>query len=384
VYGNSHLLRPDAETLPQLFRKHGYHTIGVGKVFHREDVGIWDEIVKVEGKNPTPAKRPVNGIPDARHFDWATLDVKDDEMRDGKFANRIIKMFQKNHQKPFFLAWGIGANHLPYYVPQEYFDLYPLEGITLPEVKPDDLDDVPPIGRLLADTEGKFWWSVHGGDHRAVTAHGQWERAVQGYLATLSFCDALVGRVLDALASSPYRDNTLIVFISDQGTHLGEKRHWRKHTLWEESLHIPMIFSGMDIQEQAFPCPRTVSLLDVCPTLIDLCGLSRNEELEGKSLRKLLEHPSYSWDRPVISTYGKNNHSVRSERWRYTRYEDGTEELYDHDVDPMEWENLSEVPSLTSVKQEMAAWFPVNNAEDAVARTMKRSMRSGNKWEYLG
>ncbi|MBW1802231.1 MAG: sulfatase-like hydrolase/transferase, partial [Deltaproteobacteria bacterium] len=178
VYGNSHLLRPDAETLPQLFRKHGYHTIGVGKVFHWEDVGTWDEIVKVEGKNPTPAKRPVNGISDARHFDWATLDVKDDEMRDGKFANRIIKIFQKNHQKPFFLAWGIGANHLPYYVPQKYFDLYPLEGITLPEVKPDDLDDVPPIGRLLADTEGKFWWSVHGGDHRAVTAHGQWERAV--------------------------------------------------------------------------------------------------------------------------------------------------------------------------------------------------------------
>ena len=207
IYGNQQSLRlalPDALTIPQHFRAHGYQVSFGGKIFHHNDPQSWDYYCNPEHKNPVPEKRPVNGIPDARFFDWSPLDVTDDEMRDSSIANWMIKEVSRTHDQPFFLAWGIQACHLPYYVPRKYFDLYtPDERIHLPETIDDDLDDVPPIGKVFSDADGRFWWSVPGGDHNAVLKHGQWRKAVIGYLATFSFTDSLIGRVSGCFGAGP-------------------------------------------------------------------------------------------------------------------------------------------------------------------------------------
>jgi len=225
----------------------------------------------------------------------------------------------------------------------------------LPKVKADDLDDVPEPGRRMAKP---------GGDHARVLAHKQWEKAVQGYLASITYVDGQIGRLLDALDKSPYAEQTIIVLWTDHGWHLGEKLHWRKFTLWEEAGRVPMVFVVPGLTTPGTKCDRTVSLLDIYPTLADLCGLPVGKHLEGRSLKPLLADPAAEWDRPVITTHGRNNHSVRSQRWRYIRYSDGTEELYDHQSDPMEWTNLAGQAKYAEVKKEMAGWLPKVNAEE--------------------
>jgi len=188
-------------------------------------------------------------------------------------------------------------------------------------------------------------------------------KAVAGYLASIKFVDAMVGKVLDALDNSAYADNTVIVLWGDHGWHLGEKLHWRKGALWEEATRTPIMISAPGIK--AARCDRPVSLIDLYPTLIDMCGLSDKEGLEGASLKPLLEQPDRSWDRPVVTTYFKGNHSIRSERWRYTRYHDGGEELYDHDNDQMEWTNLAGQAQYKDVIAAHAAWLPKTDAPDS-------------------
>jgi len=217
-------------TLEQHFQANGYTTIGRGKIYHGGgsksayfDPSGWDDYVP-KGGDPAPPKRPVNGIPGAAHFDWGPVDVPDREMDDHKVSVWIAQQLAKKRDKPFFLACGFFRPHLPWYVPRKYFDLYPEGQITLPNVKDDDLDDVPPIGRKMARPTG---------DHKRVLEHKQWRKAVQGYLASITFVDACVGRVLDALDRSPHAKNTIIVLWGDHGWHLGEKLHWRKFALWE-------------------------------------------------------------------------------------------------------------------------------------------------------
>jgi len=262
---------------------------------------------------------------------------------------------KKKHDKPFFLGCGFYRPHLPWYVPQKYFDMYPADKITLPNVKEDDLDDVPPLAKKMARPQG---------DHRKVLQHKQWRKAVQGYLASITFVDTCVGRVIDAFDASDYRDNTVIVLWSDHGWHLGEKLHWRKFALWEEATHNVMMMIAPGVTKPNQRCPRPVTLLDIYPTLIDLCGLKKKPELEGKSLLPLLKNPNGDWDRPALTTHGRNNHSLRTERWRYTRYSDGTEELYDHDSDPHEWTNLASDPSHGATKKKLAAWLPKINVPE--------------------
>ena len=249
------------------------------------------------------------------------------------------------------MACGLTKPHLPWIVPRKYFDLHPLESISLPTTLDGDLNDVPDFGKRLArevyDPSGERNFAMPGGDHSNVTANGQWQTAVQAYLATISFADAQIGRVLDALDKSEHADNTVIVLWGDHGWHLGEKEHWRKHALWDVSTRTPLIFvpPGNSAAAKGVArnrlCQRPVSLIDIYPTLIDLCRLPARAQLDGLNLKPLLQDPERAWDHPVVMTYGLNNHAVQTQRWRYIQYSDGGRELYDHSKDPEEWINLA-------------------------------------------
>jgi arylsulfatase A-like enzyme len=353
----------DAVTLSQHFRQHGYRVVGGGKIYHGAypDPASWDEYFPSQQRNkppdPVPAGLPANGIPNTGHFDWGPLDTPDSQMGDAQVVDWAAGELRKKQGRPLFLACGIFRPHLPWYVPRKYFDMYAADKLTLPTIKEDDLDDVPPVGRKFARPQG---------DHARVMEYGQWRKAVQAYLASITFADAQVGRLLDALESGPNASSTTIVLWSDHGWHLGEKLHWRKFSLWEEATRNVFMVAAPGVTKPNGRCPRPVNLLDIYPTLIDLFGLKPRNELEGVSLVRLLKDPSAAWDRPALTTYQRGNHSVRSEGWRYTRYHDGTEELYDHRNDEMEWTNLAGNPQFAAVKREHAAWLPKVNAPDSV------------------
>ena len=381
VYTNSQPWRPpmkDAVTLAQHFRAHGYRAIGTGKIYHGRfpDPPSWDEYWPDQKKNrpgdPLPPKRPLNGIPNTAHFDWGPVDVKDEDMGDWKVADWACKQLSKKHDKPLFLAVGIFRPHLPWYVPKKYFDMFPPEKVTLPKVQKNDLDDVPPIGKMMARPLG---------DHAKVIKTNNWRKAVSGYLASIAFADACIGRVLDALDNGPNADSTIIVLWGDHGWHLGEKLHWRKFTLWEEATRCPLMFVAPGVTKGGGLCDGPANLLDIYPTLIDLCGLGPNTALEGISLLPLLKDPAAKWDRPALTTHGRNNHSLRSRRWRYTRYSDGTEELYDHGSDEMEWTNVAGDPNNEAVKKDLAGHLPKTNAPNApsVRRKKRTPKPAGGK-----
>ncbi|MCH5375073.1 MAG: sulfatase-like hydrolase/transferase, partial [Planctomycetes bacterium] len=202
--------------------------------------------------------------------------------------------------------------------------------------------------------------------HTWMAENQQWRRAVQAYLATISFVDHLVGMLMDGLEASGAAQRTVIVLWSDHGFHLGEKLRWGKRTLWEESTRVPMIFAGPGIKPDA-KCSRPTGLIDVYPTLLDLCGLPARNDLEGMSLTLLLADPDAAWERPAICTFGPNNHSLRDERYRYTIYADGSQELYDHRADPDEWQNLAAGESMSpehkAAIERLSAWLPKINAD---------------------
>jgi len=364
VYFNSQPWRKSpvlkgAVTLPQYLREHGYRVMGSGKIYHGRypDPQSWDEYwpsqVKNKPDDPMPENRPLNGIPKTGHFDWGPVDARPEDMGDWKVADWVINQLNSRHDKPFFIACGFYRPHLPWYVPKRYFDLHPLDSIILPNVKDDDLQDVPEAARKMARLK----------DHRNVLKYHQWRQAVQAYLASISFVDEMVGRVAVALEKSEFAENTILVLWSDHGWHLGEKLHWRKFALWEEATHNVLMMRTPGMKTAGQRCTWPVNLLDIYPTLLELADLPPHDVLEGVSLKPLLEHPSRNWDRPTLTTYGQSNHSVRTRCWRYTRYADGSEELYDHKTDEMEWTNLAQDPKYASVKKELARWLPKVNAD---------------------
>ncbi len=375
VYENKQPLRSSpklktAFTLPQYFRNHGYKSLGSGKVFHYvHDTLSWDEywpsIQKIRPDDPEPEQKPLHGMPVYAHFfDWGPIDVDTSEMGDWKVADWVSKQLQEDHKKPFFLACGFYKPHLPWYIPKKYFDRYPLDKITLPEIPENDLDDVPLLGRELARL--KVWKPKVSkdslpGDHMRVIQHNKWKEGVQAYLAAISFVDECLGKVLDALENSEYRDNTIVVLWSDHGYHLGEKSHWRKSTLWEEGTRSVLIFKVPGITKAGTQVDWPVSLIDIYPSLVDACKLPSNKELEGRSLFPLLKEPDMEWNYPVISTFKYKNQSIRSKRYRYIHYADGSEELYDHQVDSLEWNNLASQKEYQSIKAKLAQWLPQMN-----------------------
>ncbi|MDE0102797.1 MAG: sulfatase [Bryobacterales bacterium] len=371
VYSNNQAWRPampDAVTIPQAFRRNGYWAGGSGKIYHGvyPDPQSWDEYwpskrVQRE-QDPVPAVRPANGIQGTGNFDWGPLSVASEEMSDAKVVDWVIERLHDPHDKPFFLACGIFRPHLPWYVPERYFLRFPIDSVQLPPMFDGDLADVPQAGVRMARPER---------DHARVVEHGQWKRAVQAYLASISFVDGLLGRVLDAIDESGHAANTIIVLWGDHGWHLGEKRHWRKFALWEEATRVPLFFAAPPgtpgLPEGTKPgvvSHRPVSLMDVYPTLLDLAGLGSGEGLDGRSLVPLLRDPEAAWT-PAVITYRRMNHAVRSDDYRYIRYADGSEELYDHRVDPMEWTNLAGDEKYAGAKESLARWLPDVNAPEA-------------------
>ena len=374
VYANDHPWRPampKAMSIPQYFRAQGYRVMGGGKIFHGEyeEKEVWHEYFE-RPKDPFPHKRFWNTLECREPVHWGPIDATDGDMGDFKLADWAIGILNRKWDAPFFLAAGFVRPHTPWFMPRKYFDLYPPEKVALPRIREDDLDDLPPQGKRLACPEGK---------PRRPFDPDEWRNAVAGYMSAVTFIDACIGRLIDALNESPHSKNTVLVLWSDQGFHLGEKFHWQKMTLWEESTHVPLIFVAPGVTKPGGRCPHTVSLLDIYPTLLDVCGLPQRAGLEGKSLLPLLKDPEAPWDRPALSTYFRNNHAVRSERWRYIRYRDGTEELYDHSNDEMEWTNLADRPEFAEVKKELAQWLPKENAHKSTKRLMLDSKRQERK-----
>lgn len=341
----------EAKTIPQWFRDNGYSVFGSGKIYHGSfpDPPSWDYYWPSQTKNkpgdPSPKNRPVNGIPKTSHFDWGSHPEGDEEMGDWQVAEWISGQLAKKHEKPFFMACGFYRPHLPWYAPEKYFEQFPIDEIVLPEVIEDDLSDVPPLGVKMAKPDG---------DHRKVTQHDQWKQAVQGYLASIAFVDTCVGKVLDALESSEHAENTIVVLWSDHGWHLGEKEHWRKFALWDEATRVQMMWRVPGVTDAGSRTNAAVNLLDIYPTLTELCGLPTNPANEGASLKPLLENAETEWNEPTLTTHGRKNHALRDQRWRYIRYSDGTEELYDHDNDPLEHTNLAATPDQMTDDQKLA------------------------------
>ena len=361
----------EAVTLPRHFRNHGYRVVGGGKIFHGAypDADSWDFYFKKQG-DPKPAKK-IAASPKSRAggIIWGELDVDDSAMNDYQVASWACDFLAKEQDKPFFLACGIFRPHMPWQVPRKYYELFPLDSIELPASPSDDLEDLPAAGVKMARPQG---------DHATILKTGNWKRAVQAYLASIAFADGQVGRVIDALDRSPHADNTIIVLWGDHGWHLGEKKHWRKFALWEEATRAPLMIVAPGMAKNA-TSPRTVDFMDIYPTLADLCGLPLLDQLEGKSLRPLLVDPSAEWSKPAITTHGKDNHAVRSERYRYIRYQDGGEELYDHASDPNEWRNLAEDAKHAATKQSLARWLPKTSAPNAPFDQRKRTPKKAKR-----
>ena len=365
----------DLPTIPRYFREHGYRTLGAGKIFHAHtfykdafkgynDPRAWDAFYpSFERQLPDevgPPERPANENPITNNFDWSHVVADDRAMGDGQVAAWISERLLDSADGPRFVAAGIFRPHLPWFVPQAYFDAHPLPDIVLPTVPENDLDDVSEIGREFTQDTSMPPLDLH----EWVVEADKWAEGVQAYLASVTFADAMVGQIVDALDRSGRADNTIIVLWGDHGWHLGEKLRWRKQTLWEESTRVPLIFVVPGVTAAGGRSERAVSLLDLFPTLAELVGIDAPEHLEGTSLVPLLEDPDAEWARPAISTHHFGNHAVRSERFRYIRYNDGSEELYDHDADPNEWHNLAEDPDYADAKVELASWLPTENAPD--------------------
>ena len=359
VYNNGDVWRkavPDAVTLPQHFMLHGYEVLGGGKTFHgpQNEAASWEAYFQFKGFLHPPDK-PVNGIPRTGHFDWSGLSANSDQTEDTRLAAWAERYLSQEHSRPFFLAVGFYRPHLPWYAPQEHFDRFPESRVELPPTLQGDIDDVPKSALRSFR------------DHDNVTKHGQWRKAVAGYLACINYADTNVGRVLAALDNGPHANNTIIVLWSDHGWQLGEKRQWRKFTLWERSARVVMMLAGPGVSAVGRKSGRTVELLDLYPTLVDLCGLPKRPELDGQSLRPLLDDPDAVWEKPAITSLSADKMSVRTERWRYTRYPDG-DELYDHAADPYEWENLAGEPEHAETKAALARHLPKNPSRKQMVR----------------
>ncbi len=345
------------DLLHSYFRKNGYKAMAVGKILHRHvPEGSVDTSGGRGGFTEGTGKLKKNWHQNGTITDWAMAPERDDQLPDHKAAEWAISQLEAKHDKPFFLMVGFLRPHVPWYVPKKWFDLYDKDKLTLPPYRKDDLDDIPQKGREL---------SIHKAMPRtewAIENH-QWRNILHAYLACVSFADHQVGKVLNALEASSYKDNTIVVLWSDHGYHMGEKNTFQKHSLWERSSHVPLIFAGPEI-EAGQRCDRVVSLLDIYPTLVEMCGLPENTRNQGHSLVPLMKDPDQEWTYPAITGWREDSYAIQNERYRYIRYGDGSEELYDHQNDPNEWTNVAGKIDLANIKTDLARHIPERHSEN--------------------
>ncbi len=419
--GNYFVGHPEIEGLQMGFARAGYATYGAGKLFHHPAGSIdtrgwttfflrnpsqrrsgwpldsWSE--ETPFPNPFPASVYNRGqeITGGLFLEWGAIpNEKEEEMADTIRINWAVEQLKKKHHKPFFLAVGIYAPHFPNYCPQKYFGLYDPEKIERPPYKEDDLEDLPEKIRKMKIARSRI--------HQKLEQLGAVEDAIHGYLACISYADAMMGRLLDALEESPYADNTTVVFWSDHGYHHGEKKDWGKHTLWERTSNVPFIWAGPGIAKGA-QSDVTVSLIDIYPTLVELCGLPRpRQSLEGQSLAATLAAPAAAKDRNVFLPHmHPGEYAVINRDWRYIRYGEDGEELYDLKEDPNEWTNLASGETYADVKAALRKSVPTHFAapreklnrrrdlvvegdtfrwkKGAVTPTGQKKSKAPNKWK---
>lgn len=343
-------------SLPRCFRDHGYRAFGAGKIFHgsKHLPGDWDDYLSQSGAKLNYAAE--NGYQQGQSTKMAFCPTTNplDDHPDYQVASYGIDVLSQQHDQPFFLAVGIVKPHLAFVCPQQFFDLQ-AASIKPPLIRGKDLVDVPWVGRTMANLSDDYRFR---GDEA-------WQRVHRAYLACISWADYNVGRVLDALEDSPYADNTIIVLWSDHGYHQGEKRSFRKFSLWEESTRVPFIvFDPRDHQAgEGRTCSEAVSLINIYRTLGELAGIDVPDYVDGQSLVAQLNDASHPVADPAITTWGRGNYAIRDDHWRYIRYFDGGEELYDHTVDPQEWKNLADDPQHAKQKARLAAYVPKDEAK---------------------
>jgi len=378
---NYFVSHPEIESLQMSFAKAGYTTLGAGKLVHHPAGAIdqrgWTEfflrnqvqresgwpLESWSSETPVPQPFPASVYNRGKTFkgglflEWSAIpNDKEEEMADTIRVNWAVEQLKKAHEKPFFLACGLYAPHYPNYCPQKYFDLYEPAKIELPPIREDDLEDLPPKIRKQRENRKRQHYDK-------LTAMGAHHDAVHGYLACISYADAMLGRVLSALESSPHSDNTIVVLWSDHGYHLGEKGQWGKHTLWERTSNVPFLWAGPGIAVGA-KSDVTASLIDIYPTLVEMCGLPQPvQSLEGSSLAATLRSPSAAEDRSVFLPYmTPGQFAVINRDWRYISYGDDGEELYNLREDPNEWNNLASTEEYAAVKAELRTQAPATFA----------------------
>jgi uncharacterized sulfatase len=387
VYENATQFRknvPDAQSLPQTFQKGGYFVARVGKLYHYgvpaqigtdglDDPPSWQKVVNPRGRDKDDEEKDLiftlnpMGKGSGRFggtLSWLAADGTDDEQTDGKTATEVVKLMEANKDRPFFLACGFFRPHTPYVAPKKYFDMYPPESIKLPAV---------PEGHRTTGPAPAFGSAK---PEQEKMTDDQRRQAIQAYYASVSFMDAQVGKVIDALDRLKIADRTIVVFISDHGYHLGEHGLWQKMSLFENSARVPLVIYDPRSKGNGKSSPGIVELVDLHPTLAQLAGLPIPDGVDGKSIKALLDYPNAKWGKPAITQVsrgtptatgepvGKNpwfmGYSVRTDRYRYTEWDGGKRgvQLFDYEKDPGELRNLADDPAHAEVVKSMKASLP--------------------------
>lgn len=352
---------PAGRCLNDYVRQHGFTSLGAGKIYHYRNYKPeeWDEVVfprddtlpnSVADRTPGPFGYRM--FTDAKPAAPFQEQREENILVDAQTVSWCIDQLNRQTNR-FFLTCGLHRPHTPWDVPKKYFDLYPLETIQLPTVLTNDLADVPPAGVAFARPDGV---------HATILRLGLWKDRVRAYLAAISFADAQVGRLLDALDKSAHRDNTIIVLVGDHGWHLGEKEHWAKSALWRRATLTPFIWVVPGVTQPGSRTMAGVDLMSVYPTLCELAGIPRPKHVEGVSLKPLLANPATEWKQPALITHLRGNHAIVTADWRYIRYADGSEELYHQRTDPHEWTNVTARVEHAGIKRELAKQIPAREA----------------------
>ena len=396
-----HYDRPELTSLQTAFSQAGYKAYGAGKTYHHRagsiDMRGWDEYfsrsqeirdvgfemgyygddVPVPSPYPyspyyTKTDRQISG---GGFLEWGPIAAEQaEQIPDAIRTNWVCDLLKQDHTDPFFITLGLYSPHFPNYAPQKFFDLYDRNQIVVPNLKADDLDDLPDFIRNKMTNRSKIQQELE--DLDAV------KDAIMGYLAAVSFADAMLGRVLDALDESAYKDNTVLIFWSDQGYHHGEKGQWGKHTLWQETSHVPLIFAGNGIPKNK-QVATTVSLIDLYPTLIELCGLPEQHKMDGVSLVPTLNNPAEATDRNVLMPYiERGGYAVINSQYRYIQYQDGSEEFYDLSNDPNEWNNIASNMNYQNIINEMKKTAPVEFQKSATPRNTLNLIIDGDSYHW--
>ncbi len=357
----------DVPTMHRWFKDHGYTTLTGGKVLHHGFAGRLAKDIDVSFGAKKGGPKPKETMEwGAGSWDWGAYPPTDAEMFDYQNAQATATELRKSYDKPFFFSIGLFRPHVAMFVPPKWYNLFDPEAISLPHATKSDMDDIPANFQYKMGVAPTF---------TEIKKKKKWRSLVHAYLASTAFVDHCVGEVMKGLDEGPNKDNTIVVLWSDHGFHLGEKQHIAKRTLWEESTRVPLIFAGPGIEPG--DCGEPASLLDIYPTLIAACNLPENSHLEGLSLSPQLSDPNSAREQPALSSSYYGNHAVRNRDWRYIRYADGAEELYDHRSDPDEFTNLANHPDHREIKKELAQWIPESGAPEVKPYESQEQVRAG-------